>query len=102
LADHRALAKLWNEANKVKYVLSANTETQSSVESVIDDIDFKAPVTRDEFEQLTKIFDPRVSQPVLDALTKQLNTSNAPVDIKKVDSIILTGGSVRFHLFNRN
>ncbi|KAA8913062.1 hypothetical protein TRICI_003299 [Trichomonascus ciferrii] len=95
LADHRALAKLWNEANKVKYVLSANTETQSSVEGVIDDIDFRAPVTRDEFEQLTEDLRPRVSQPILDALTKQLNTSNAPVDIKKVDSIILTGGSVR-------
>lgn len=95
LADHRALAKLWNEANKVKYVLSANTETRSSVEGVVDDIDFKTHVTRDEFEQLTQDLRPRVSQPIVDALTKQLNTSNAPVDIKKVDSIILTGGSVR-------
>ena len=46
----RALAKLLVSANKVKKVLSANKETKAQVENLIDEEDFKAPVSRDEFE----------------------------------------------------
>lgn len=95
LADHKALAKLWTEANRVKYILSANTETHSSLESVHNDIDFKTMVGRNELEELSQELKPRVSQPITDALSKPLNTSNSPVGIDQVESIILTGGSVR-------
>merc|ERR1711953_1253485 len=46
----RALAKLLVSANKVKTVLSANKETRAQVENLVDDEDFKAPVTREELE----------------------------------------------------
>lgn len=46
----RALAKLLVSANKVKTVLSANKETRAQVENLVDDEDFKAPVTREEME----------------------------------------------------
>merc|ERR1711953_1404163 len=44
----RALAKLLVSANEVKTVLSANKETRAQVENLVDDEDFKAPVTREE------------------------------------------------------
>ena len=47
----RALAKLLVSANKVKKVLSANKETRAQVENLIDEEDFKAPVSRDELEE---------------------------------------------------
>ena len=50
----RAMAKLLVAANKVKKVLSANKETKGQVENLIDDEDFKQPVSRDEFEKAIK------------------------------------------------
>ena len=47
----RAMAKLLVSANKVKKVLSANKETRAQVENLIDEEDFKAPVSRDEMEE---------------------------------------------------
>lgn len=40
----KAMLKLAKEAEKVKSVLSANSETMVMVESLLDDIDFKFKV----------------------------------------------------------
>ena len=55
----RAMKKLLKEANKVKTVLSANTETWSQVESLHQDKDFRAKVTRAEMEALFSDLYPR-------------------------------------------
>ncbi|KAG0235393.1 hypothetical protein BGW42_005372 [Actinomortierella wolfii] len=85
----RAMAKLLKEATRVKQILSANTETMASVENVMDDIDFKMKVTRNDLETLSKDLIARVRGP-LDAALKEANMK--PEDIQ---SIVLVGGGVR-------
>jgi hypoxia up-regulated 1 len=78
------MAKLWKEAGRVKTILSANSDAMSTVscmiedlncgahghqvESVAFDIDFKAKVTRAQFEDVCKDLHPRFSRPIHDAL----------------------------------
>ena len=46
----KAIVKLYKEADRVKNILSANVDTFSQVEGLMDEVDFKAvKVTRDEF-----------------------------------------------------
>ena len=47
----RAVAKLRKQAQKVKHVLSANTEMSLSIEDLLPGVDFRAQVTREEFER---------------------------------------------------
>ncbi|PSN31698.1 Hypoxia up-regulated protein 1 [Blattella germanica] len=48
----RAMAKLFKEAGRVKNVLSANADHYAQVEGLLDDVDFKLQVTREEFETM--------------------------------------------------
>jgi hypoxia up-regulated 1 len=66
--DKRGMAKLWKEAQRVKAILSANTETVSQVESLAWDIDFKTRLTRAEFETKCEDLKEKFSKPILDAL----------------------------------
>lgn len=72
--SQRAMAKLLREANRVKHILSANTEIVASVESLIDDLDFKTPVTRQKLEELIQDLIDRSHEPITSVLT-QTNTS---------------------------
>jgi len=64
----KALMKLFHEAEKAKHVLSANSEYTAQVEGLIDEIDFKHRITRDEFEKLcTDLFE-RVKKPIENVL----------------------------------
>ncbi|XP_049875335.1 hypoxia up-regulated protein 1 [Pectinophora gossypiella] len=51
-ASPRAMEKLLREAERVKIVLSANTEHYAQIESLLDDKDFKLQVTRADVEEL--------------------------------------------------
>jgi hypoxia up-regulated 1 len=78
------MAKLWKEAGRVKTILSANSDAMSTVSCMIEDlncgahghqvegvafdIDFKAKVTRAQFEDVCKDLHPRFSRPIHDAL----------------------------------
>ncbi|KAI5643335.1 hsp70 protein domain-containing protein [Phthorimaea operculella] len=57
----RAMEKLLGEAERLKVVLSANTEFYAQIESLLDDKDFKQLVTRQEFEELCADLWPRVT-----------------------------------------
>ncbi|KAM3960227.1 hypoxia up-regulated Grp170 co-chaperone protein [Aphomia sociella] len=48
----RSMEKLLKEAERLKIVLSANTEHYAQIESLLDDKDFKHLVTRTELEEL--------------------------------------------------
>ncbi len=85
----RAMARLWKQAEQSRNVLSANTETSSSFEELLPEIDFKSKLTRTEFESLISDFAARVETPIKDALAAAKLTMN------DVDSIILHGGAVR-------
>ncbi|CCA66452.1 related to glucose regulated stress protein, HSP70-like [Serendipita indica DSM 11827] len=88
-SEHRAIAKLWKEASRVKTILSANTESRVSIESFHNDIDFRTSVARTEFEEACADLNPRFTQPIIDALEQ------ADISIKDVSSIILAGGVSR-------
>nr|XP_008122446.1 PREDICTED: hypoxia up-regulated protein 1 [Anolis carolinensis] len=85
----RAMAKLLKEANRVKTVLSANADHMAQIEGLLDDIDFKAKVTRQEFEDLCSDLFLRVSGPVQQAL------SSAEMSLSEIDQVILVGGATR-------
>ncbi|XP_068456851.1 hypoxia up-regulated protein 1 isoform X2 [Clinocottus analis] len=87
--NHRAMSKLLKEAQRLKTVLSANMDFMAQVEGLMDDIDFKAKVTRTEFEELCADLFERVPGPVQDAL------STAEMKLDEIEQVILVGGSTR-------
>uniref|UniRef100_A0A674NW10 Hypoxia up-regulated protein 1 n=1 Tax=Takifugu rubripes TaxID=31033 RepID=A0A674NW10_TAKRU len=87
--NHRAMAKLLKEAQRLKTVLSANVDFMAQVEGLMDDIDFKSKVTRAEFENLCADLFERVPQPVKDAL------SAAEMTMNEIEQVILVGGATR-------
>uniref|UniRef100_A0A8C6XWA2 Hypoxia up-regulated protein 1 n=1 Tax=Naja naja TaxID=35670 RepID=A0A8C6XWA2_NAJNA len=87
--NHRAMAKLLKEANRVKTVLSANVDHMAQIEGLLDDIDFKAKVSRQELENLCSDLFERVAGPVRQAL------SSAEMSLDEVDQVILVGGATR-------
>ncbi|KDR78342.1 hypothetical protein GALMADRAFT_64912 [Galerina marginata CBS 339.88] len=87
--DKRGMAKLWKEAQRVKAILSANTEATSTVESLAWDIDFKTKVSRAQFEEVCGDLRLRFAKPIEDAL------KNAGLTLDNITSVILTGGSTR-------
>ncbi|NXG49551.1 HYOU1 protein, partial [Psilopogon haemacephalus] len=87
----RAMAKLLKEANRLKTVLSANADHMAQVcpPGLLDDIDFKAKVSRQEFEDLCSDLFQRVPGPVQQAL------SSAEMNLDAIDQVILVGGATR-------
>ncbi|XP_049634115.1 hypoxia up-regulated protein 1 isoform X3 [Suncus etruscus] len=85
----RAMAKLLREANRVKTVLSANADHMAQIEGLMDDVDFKAKVTRTEFEELCADLFERVPAPVHQAL------QSAEMNLDEIEQVILVGGATR-------
>eukprot|EP00049_Salpingoeca_infusionum_P004630 m.81907 g.81907 ORF g.81907 m.81907 type:complete len:964 (+) comp12658_c1_seq1:574-3465(+) len=85
----RALGKLLKEAQRVKTVLSANTETSAQVEGLFEDVDFKTKVSRETVEQLCEDLYPRVTGPIEQALAA------AGVTMDHIEQLIIIGGAVR-------
>lgn len=88
-AHGRAAAKLLKEAEKLRQILSANTNTQASFEGLYEDIDFKYKISRADFEKMTESHAARVGV----AVQKALDMAN--LEVKDLDSIILHGGAIR-------
>ncbi|MCJ1326986.1 lumenal Hsp70 protein [Thelotrema lepadinum] len=96
VAHGRTVAKMWKEAERMRQVLSANTETQASFEGLYhEDVNFRYKLTRANFESMTAAFGDRVTYPVLQALEM------AKLGIEDIDSIILHGGAVRTPLVQK-
>lgn len=87
--NKRGLAKLYKEADRVKKVLSANTEHVAQVENVMEDVDFKHPITRAEFEEICDDLFKRVAAPIHMAL------ASAGMTLGEIDQVIVVGGSTR-------
>lgn len=85
----RAMAKLLKEAQRLKTVLSANADHTAQIEGLMDDIDFKAKVTRAEFEALCEDLFDRVPGPVKDALAA------SEMNMDEIEQVILVGGATR-------
>ena len=86
----RTMAKLWKEAERLRQVLSANTETSSSFEGLFhEDVNFRYKLSRAEFENLAATYAGRVEQPMKQAL------ESAKLGWDDIESVILHGGAVR-------
>ncbi|KAI8889869.1 HSP70-domain-containing protein [Backusella circina FSU 941] len=84
-----AMTRLLKEANRVKQILSANTETAASVENIHQGLDFKMKVSRAELESLCADLITRVKIPMEIAL------KNANMTVDDIQSVVLVGGNVR-------
>lgn len=84
------MAKLLKEAGRLKKVLSANNEHKAQVENVMNDIDLKAIVTREQFEALSAdLLNERVTKPLDDVL------QSSGYQLTEIDSFIVIGGATR-------
>ncbi|XP_074599242.1 hypoxia up-regulated Grp170 co-chaperone protein [Brevipalpus obovatus] len=89
-SNHRAIAKLFKEAGRVKKVLSANSEHKAAVENVMNDIDFRAPLKRSDLEDLwDDLLGDRLTKPIKTAL------ESAGISREQLDQVILFGGNTR-------
>lgn len=89
-AHGKTKARLLKDAEKVRQVLSANTETGTSFESLYEeDLYFKYSVSRSTFEKLADNHASRVGGPVEQALAA------AGLQLADIDSVILHGGAIR-------
>ncbi|KAG6820326.1 hypothetical protein H0H93_002175 [Arthromyces matolae] len=89
--DKKGMAKLWKETERVKAILSANTEANSAqqVESIAWDIDFRTKVLRSDFEKACGDIKSNFAKPIFDAL------QGANLSLDQVTSVILVGGTTR-------
>ncbi|XP_065906484.1 hypoxia up-regulated protein 1-like isoform X2 [Dysidea avara] len=85
----RAMAKLLKEAQRVKQVLSANTDHQAQIEGLLEDVDFSSKVTREELETMCADLFDRVGEPVNQALR------SADMTMDEIEQVILFGGGTR-------
>lgn len=85
----RAMAKLFKEAGRLKNVLSANPEHYAQIEGLLEEHDFRLPVSRDQFEALCKDLFERVTAPIERALA----ASGLSLDV--ISQVVLFGGSTR-------
>ncbi|CAH7667674.1 Hsp70 protein-domain-containing protein [Phakopsora pachyrhizi] len=87
--NDRAMVKLLREATRVKQVLSANVDSQSRIEGLVDDHDFKTVLSRQTFEEYFASDVSKFTQPIIDSL------KSANLQIADIKSVILVGGSSR-------
>lgn len=85
----RAMTKLRLQANKVKHVLSANTEIPIYMDSLFDDVSLNTHMTRAKLEDLAHDLAERSVKPI----AKALEAANVTLD--QVDEIELIGGGMR-------
>merc|ERR1712115_685537 len=85
----RAMGKLLKESERVKLILSANTDCFAQIENVMEDIDFKEPMSRDKLLELGADLFPRVTTPVQTAL------ETAGMAMENIDQVTLVGGGTR-------
>ncbi|KAL1997909.1 hypothetical protein VTN02DRAFT_448 [Thermoascus thermophilus] len=91
--DIRSNPKAWARtlvaAEKLKKVLSANAAAPMSIESLMEDVDVRAFVKREELEEMVKPLLDRLHVPLEQALAE------AKLTIEDIDSIEMVGGCTR-------
>ncbi|CAN0901035.1 Heat shock 70 kDa protein 16 [Linum grandiflorum] len=85
----RACIRLRAACEKLKKVLSANSEAPLNIECLMEEIDVKSSIKRDEFERLSSGLLERVGIPCKKALL------DAGVSVEKIHSVELVGSGSR-------
>ncbi|KAF9234289.1 Hsp70 protein-domain-containing protein [Melanogaster broomeanus] len=89
MSNPKATFRLAVGCERLKKVLSANTEAPLNVESIMNDVDAPSKLSRDEYEQLIAPVLERISGPLEQALAE----SGLTVD--QIDAVEPIGGSTR-------
>ena len=89
LSNPKATFRLTAGCDKVKKILSANTEAPLSVESIMNDIDASSRLTREEYETLIAGVLDRIPAPISQVL------QDAGLTLEQIDGIELVGGCTR-------
>lgn len=91
----RALLRIRAACEKLKKVLSANPEAPVSIESLMNDVDVKGFMKRDQFEQLAK--------PLLERITATLARclADAKLTAAQLTAIEIVGGASRIPMVQR-
>jgi heat shock protein 4 len=85
----KAMTRVATAAEKLKKVLSANATAPLSIESLMNDIDVRAILKRDELEELVKPLLDRATGPLEQALAE------AKLKVEDIDAIEMVGGCTR-------
>lgn len=85
----KAFYRVLTAAEKLKKVLSANTQAPINIESVMNDVDVSSSLTREELEELVQPLLDRINVPIENAL------KDAGLKVEDLDSIEVIGGSSR-------
>lgn len=85
----KAFYRLLTAAERLKKVLSANTQAPLNVESIMNDVDVSSSLTRDELEEYVQPLLNRVHLPIETAL------KDAGLTASDIDSIEVIGGCTR-------
>ncbi|RCK56064.1 Heat shock SSE1 [Candida viswanathii] len=85
----KAYYRVLTAAEKLKKVLSANTQAPFNIESVMNDVDVSSSLTREELEELVKPLLSKINVPIDTALKE------AGLRAEDLDSIEVIGGSSR-------
>ncbi|OQE14678.1 hypothetical protein PENFLA_c036G04494 [Penicillium flavigenum] len=89
-AHGKTMSRLWKDSEKLRQVLSANTETSTSFEGLYDEnVNFKYKLTRANFEKMAAEHVARIGTPVEQALTA------AGLQLSDIESVVLHGGAIR-------
>lgn len=89
-AHGKTMARLWKDAEKLRQVLSANTETSTSFEGLYDEnVNFKYKLSRANFDKMAIDYVSRIGTPVEQALAA------AGLQLNDIESVILHGGAIR-------
>lgn len=88
-SNPKATTRVLAAAEKIKKVLSANQQAPLNIESLMNDIDVRAMITRQEFEAMV--------EPVLNRVTPPLEQALADAKLTKedIDVIEVVGGGSR-------
>jgi heat shock protein 4 len=88
-SNGKAMTRVQAAAEKMKKVLSANQQAPLNIESLMNDIDVRAMITRQEFEAMV--------EPVLNKVTAPLEQALAEAKLTKedIDVIEVVGGGSR-------
>ncbi|EPQ56878.1 heat shock protein 70 [Gloeophyllum trabeum ATCC 11539] len=89
MSSPKAVFRLAAGCERLKKILSANPESNLSVESIMNDIDASSKLTREQYEQLIAHVLDRIPGVVERAL------ADAKVPLDQIDSVELVGGSTR-------
>ncbi|KAK1663102.1 hypothetical protein QYE76_051261 [Lolium multiflorum] len=93
--DKRAVRRLRNSCEKAKRMLSSNAQTVVDIDALFEGIDFHSSINRALFEQLNVDLFRKCMEPIETCL------QDAKMDRKKVDEVVLVGGSTRIPRVHR-